>query len=53
MSSLDRKYQTGGGEVALLLTLLLILVGVPAILYVLASLGHALTPRTDPLPTGY
>ena len=39
MSSLDRKYKTGGGEVALLLTLLLILVGVPAILYVLASAG--------------
>ncbi|MFF0991270.1 type IV secretory system conjugative DNA transfer family protein [Kocuria nitroreducens] len=53
MSSLDRKYKTGGGEVALLLTLLLILVGVPAILYGLASAGHALTPRTDPLPTGY
>ena len=31
MSSLDRKYKTGGGEVALLLTLLFALVGVPAI----------------------
>ncbi|MEX5307656.1 TraM recognition domain-containing protein [Kocuria sp. CPCC 205258] len=53
MSSLDRKYKTGGGEVALLLTLLFALVGIPAILYVVASAGHALTPRTDPLPTGY
>lgn len=53
MSSLDRKYKAGGGEVALLLTLFFALVGVPAILYVLASAGHALTPRTDPLPTGY
>jgi type IV secretory pathway TraG/TraD family ATPase VirD4 len=53
MSSLDRKYKTGGGEVALLLTLLFALVGVPAILYVLASAGHALTPRANPLPTGY
>ena len=29
MSSLDRKYKTGGGEVALLLTLLFALVGIP------------------------
>ncbi|WP_144836697.1 type IV secretory system conjugative DNA transfer family protein [Kocuria rosea] len=53
MSSLDRKYKAGGGEVALLLTLLFALVGVPAILYTVVSAGHALTPRTDPLPTGY
>ncbi|MEX5258389.1 type IV secretory system conjugative DNA transfer family protein [Kocuria arenosa] len=53
MSSLDRKYKAGGGEVALLLILLFALVGVPAILYVVASLGQALTPRIDPLPTGY
>jgi len=53
MSALDRKYKAGGGEIALLLVLIFALVGVPAILYVIASLGHALTPRTDPLPTGY
>ena len=41
MSSLDRKYKAGGGEVALLLTLLFALVGIPAILYVVASAGHA------------
>ncbi|KUG53848.1 conjugal transfer protein [Kocuria rosea subsp. polaris] len=53
MSSLDRKYKAGGGEEALLLTLLFALVGVPTILYVVASAGHALTPRANPLPTGY
>ncbi|PLC10694.1 conjugal transfer protein [Kocuria flava] len=53
MSSLDRKYKTGSGEVALLLTLLFALVGIPAILYTVVSAGHALTPRSDPLPTGY
>ena len=53
MSSLDRKYKAGGGELALLLALILILVGIPAILYTVVSAGHALVPRADPLPTGY
>lgn len=53
MSALDRKYKAGGGEIALLLVLIFALVGVPAILYVIASLGHALHPREQGLPTGY
>ncbi|MFI7483398.1 type IV secretory system conjugative DNA transfer family protein [Kocuria sp. M1R5S2] len=53
MSSLDRKYKADGGEVALLLTLLFALVGIPAILYTVVTAGHALTPHTDPLPSGY
>ncbi|MEX5265985.1 conjugal transfer protein, partial [Kocuria sp. CPCC 205231] len=53
MSSLDRKYKTGGGEVALLLTLLFALVGIPALLYLVNTAGQALTPRGESLPDGY
>lgn len=53
MSALDRKYKAGGGEIALLLVLIFALVGVPAILYVVVTVGQALTPRPRPLPAGY
>ncbi|MHA7191976.1 type IV secretory system conjugative DNA transfer family protein [Arthrobacter sp. MDT2-16] len=54
MSSLDRKHKAGlGGEAALLVVLIIILVGVPGALYGLNTLGHQLAPRPDGIPAGF
>jgi type IV secretory pathway TraG/TraD family ATPase VirD4 len=54
VSSLDRKHKGGSaGETALLALLVAALIGVPAALYGLNTLGHQLVPRPEGLPADF
>ena len=53
MSSLDRKYKSGGTGTGAMLTLLVLIVGVPAMMWVVVTLGGAVGPGKRPLPSGF
>lgn len=53
MSSLDAKRKAGNGETGMLATGVVLVLGVPSILWAIATLGHALAPRPDGLPDGF
>lgn len=53
MSSLDRKYKSGGTGAGAMLALLVLIVGVPAMMWVVVTLGGAVGPGKRSLPSGF
>lgn len=53
MSSLDRKYHKGNGEVVLLFLLVSVLFIIPALLWAIVGVGHWLSPQDSAPPQGF
>lgn len=53
MSSLDRKYKSGGTGTGAMGALLALILGVPALMWVIVTLGAVFQPRDRQLPAGF
>lgn len=53
MSSLDRKYKSGGTGTGAMAALVVLLVGFPALMWLVVTVGNVFHARADGLPSGY